>query len=871
MSLSCQVLSDPESEPSLKLLSVIAISNTVKARSSHHQKFLTNRWNSQDADMRRQIRDYLLGLLGDNDQAVRQVAVKAISAIAISEIPLGQWTELIEKLVQAVASPQTITWIRVSSIGIIGEICQELSHECQHLAKHTDAILTAIAVAANDQDLDLRIGGLTALKDALKFCSANFQKEDECKFLMSMMCTAATPQPFNEKLFDKQFKLQAIGWECLSGVIGYFYDILQPFMIDIFMCSVAVIKQSLVKIEDQEILEETQLASIQAIEFWYSLAINEEQIQAEMDAAEENEEETTHKNLHYIQHALPQIAPLLLQCMCLQGDDAEDDRYNITFSALNCLSMFAQQCDKQVFTLVLPQVEQSIASQDWRFRDAALTALGCIIESPSVDTEVEVTLAKALVAAINLTKDQNPFVATSAAWVIKQYCRHTPILIFSQMQTIMDAILPLLANPRNRQAENICQAIYELCDFVFEEQENADETLAAANKPQTHVSIIAPYFQPLVTALLSISEHSNNATLLMNSYEALALLIQCGAGDGNPNLSQLLEILGGRLHSAIQQYNAAQTAQTGADVGSYKALTQGLICVALSHLIYKLPPTFVQHHAANLLTVFTSILSSDPSISTEALTGIEALIYTLGKDFIPHIEATYQRLLQLIQSNMEAGALVSRAFVVLGAGLSKTQHCSQAIGDAMVQVIFSVLIMDTADRSGKLSAIDLFIDLIEVCNDAFLRYLEPVTNALLTASKFSLTSEHQMLDMDLVDYLLRLQMSICKAFDSFISTIGREGAPQENFQALHKNIAPIIAYAISVLQDTESTITTQDTSLNLLADIFATLPDISTTLCKELLNSPIPQIIRDVHKSTRGKAKKTAFACMNELIHFQKL
>jgi importin subunit beta-1 len=854
-SFLCQALSDPNSTNDVKLISIITIANTIKARSTHQQKVLTQRWLAQDTNMRQKIRALLLSFLESPVSPIRDTAAKGITAIAISEIPVDQWPELVTQLTNAIGAPQLSIPLRVASMSILGEVCKELSHECVALSKHTDNILNSIATSVADNDIDLKIAGIEALNNALKFCSANFAKPDECKFLMEMMCKAATPTPLIEKIFDKQFKLQAAAWDCLSGVVGYYYNVLQPFIIDIFNCSIAVIQQSLVQIEDEELRSATQLASIQAIEFWYSLATNEEALKKEIQEARENDEQTELRSLEYVQHALPRIAPLLLQCMCLQGDNEEDDSYNITLSALNCLTIFASQSDASIFSIVLPQVEANIASQDWRYRDAALTALGCVLSK---------TLSKALIVVINLTTDTNGFVATSAAWCIKQYCRYTTDLILEQLDAVMSqAILPSLQFPRNRPTENMCQALYELSQSIYDQELDEAEDATSASQPRQNP--LAPHFQSLVAALLQISSTASNATLLMNSYEALGSIIQCGAGNDNPNLTELLQILGQRLQTATQQFNAAQQAQTGADINSYKIHAQGLICAALAHLIYRLPEQYIAQQASNLLSVFTGVLTADPSIATEALSGIEAIIYVLEKDFVPHVEATLHQLLSLIKTYSDVGSVVSRAFVVLGAALAKTRFYSQQFGDQIVQTIFAILAVDTADQTGKLSAIDCFSDLVEVSQDAFLRYYTPVCDSLLAASTYSLTAEHQYLDIDLVEYLLRLQISICRTLDSFLLVVGREGASADNFHAIGTNVDKFITYAIRVVQDSEATVATRVAALDMLADAFPVLQDANPALATQLVQSEVPAVLRNVAKTTRGSVRKIALEALGEV------
>lgn len=64
--------------------------------------------------------------------------------------------------------------------------------------------------------------------------------------------------------------------------------------------------------------------------------------------------------------------------MTYQEDYDDDDDWNPCKAAGVCLSLMASCCENDTVPLVLPFVAQHLQNIDWKFRDAAVMALGII-------------------------------------------------------------------------------------------------------------------------------------------------------------------------------------------------------------------------------------------------------------------------------------------------------------------------------------------------------------------------------------------------------------------------------------------------------------------------------------------------------------
>jgi importin subunit beta-1 len=111
---------------------------------------------------------------------------------------------------------------------------------------------------------------------------------------------------------------------------------------------------------------------MQAIEFWSSVC------EVESEIIMENNPDRVH---HRFANAVyPTIVQILLQLLTLVEEGDEEDDWNVPLAAGTCISLFAGTVGPDVLKEVLPFVEQNLASPNWKFRDAAIMAMGSALE-----------------------------------------------------------------------------------------------------------------------------------------------------------------------------------------------------------------------------------------------------------------------------------------------------------------------------------------------------------------------------------------------------------------------------------------------------------------------------------------------------------
>ena len=133
--------------------------------------------------------------------------------------------------------------------------------------------------------------------------------------------------------------------------------------------------------------------------------------------------------------------------------------------------LIAQCCMDNVVPHVIPFAEH-IAHQDWRFRDAAVMSFGCIVDGPDPKVLNQHTW-NLIPHLINMLKTDNSLaVRDTCAWTLGRICERLPQTIL-QHPSVNDLVAALLMSLENdpRVATNACWAFSSLAEvgglFIF--------------------------------------------------------------------------------------------------------------------------------------------------------------------------------------------------------------------------------------------------------------------------------------------------------------------------------------------------------------------------------------------------------------------
>ena len=89
--------------------------------------------------------------------------------------------------------------------------------------------------------------------------------------------------------------------------------------------------------------------------------------------------------MNFMAEIAQHLCPLLLAALTKQEEDHTPDDFEIAQRAAVCLTWTSQCVRDGMPEIVGPFIMESIASEDWHARDAAIMAFGCLLEGPSTE------------------------------------------------------------------------------------------------------------------------------------------------------------------------------------------------------------------------------------------------------------------------------------------------------------------------------------------------------------------------------------------------------------------------------------------------------------------------------------------------------
>ncbi|NXV67020.1 IMB1 protein, partial [Molothrus ater] len=541
-------------------------------------------------------------------------ASQCVAGIACAEIPMNQWPELIPQLVANVTNQHSTEHMKESTLEAIGYICQDIDPE--QLQDKSNEILTAIiqGMRKEEPSNNVKLAATNALLNSLEFTKANFDKESERHFIMQVVCEA-TQCP------DTRVRVAAL--QNLVKIMSLYYQYMETYMGPaLFAITIEAMKSDIDEV------------ALQGIEFWSNVCDEEMDLAIEASEAAEQGRPPEHTSKFYAKGALQYLVPILTQTLTKQDENDDDDDWNPCKAAGVCLMLLATCCEDDIVPHVLPFIKEHIKNPDWRYRDAAVMAFGCILEGPEPN-QLKPLVIQAMPTLIELMKDPSVVVRDTTAWTVGRICEMLPeaaindIYLAPLLQCLMEG---LSAEPR--VATNVCWAFSSLAEAAYEAADVADDQ----EEPATYC--LSSSFELIVQKLLETADrpdgHQNN--LRSSAYESLMEIVKNSAKDCYPAVQKTTLVIMERLQQVLQMESHIQSTS---DRIQFNDL-QSLLCATLQNVLRK-----VQHQdalqisdvvMASLLRMFQSTAGSG-GVQEDALMAVSTLVEVLGGEFLKYMDA----------------------------------------------------------------------------------------------------------------------------------------------------------------------------------------------------------------------------------------
>lgn len=628
---------------------------------------LEEKWKQLPANVRSQVKQEVLLTLGSSNHDVRAVVANIIGSLSRIELPAGEWPDLISILVAAVDSGSEQH--QEAALTAIGYVCEEgRDHEEveEALKPSTSAILTVIVRCMASLNEEVKYAATRALCNAMEYIHDTMEQPQQRNILVDALCTTAKE--------STAVRTRECAMESLVKVAELYYSTLPDYIARLHAITTSMI------------FHDEECVSLQALQFWISICETEQMMM---------EEELHEKCLQYAKSGMSFLVDICLQLLVTQEEDQDEDDWNRSIAGGKLLQSLAEVVGPQIHAPVMSFVYANINAAEWRQREAALMAFGCIlgIDDAAAQEAIQDTVAQGVPGLLQYIRDSHPMVANTSAWVIAVVCENFPDVFLHQppmLQQLLNVVGPFIRGADESMAKRGCQILHNLA-LAFEEEEN-----------QT-TNELSPFYADLLDVLVYAVDNGTSADLKSAGAEALNSVVDAAAADVTQMLHQLVP--------ALQQRLGAQLSAIQTSVSMEVETMAGLLCGAVASLARKLDNGFDPYIDSSMQLLIQILNVKQEFVQHEALVAIGSVAYASKARMAPYLPHVVPYVLGSLQNFDEPDQLGS----VVGAIGDLCLSCGQAMlpyTQEIMNILYKNLRDPSVDRDLKCTFLSCFRDVI---------------------------------------------------------------------------------------------------------------------------------------------------------------
>uniref|UniRef100_U5EL75 Putative karyopherin importin beta 1 n=1 Tax=Corethrella appendiculata TaxID=1370023 RepID=U5EL75_9DIPT len=818
------VLSHAGNSSVARMAAGLQLKNQLTSKDVNIKLQYQQRWLTFPDDTREYIKKNIVGTLGTENTRPSSAA-QCVAYVAVTELPVGGWPNLMQTLVNNVVNEKSTEMEREATLEAIGYICQDINSEI--LEHQSNQILTAIihGMRKVEPSNHVRLAATTALLNSLEFTKANFESTTERNYIMEVVCEATQST-------DTQICVAAL--QCLVKILSLYYQHMEAYM-----------AQALFPITLEAMKSDNDQIALQGIEFWSNVSDEEIDLAIEAQEAQESGRPPNRVSRHYARGALQYLAPVLMEKLTKQEELDDEDDWNPAKSAGVCLMLLATCCEDEIVGHVLPFIDENIKSTNWRYRDAALMVFGSILSGLGAQT-LKPLVEQAMPTLIQLMYDESVIVRDTAAWTFGRICEVIPEAAISDqyLKPLLESLLNgLKAEPR--VATNVCWAFTGLSEAAYEAACSQDDP------PETYC--LSQYFEFIITSLLQTTDRVDGAQANLRSaaYEALMEMIKNSPNDCYITVQKTTMVILERLNQVLQMETHIST---HSDRHQFNDL-QSLLCATLQSVLRKVDakdaPQISDAIMSALLTMFNSSSGKVGGVQEDALMAVSTLVDLLGEQFIKYMDAFKQYLYMGLKNYQEyqvcCTAVGLAGDICRGLKNKITPYC-----DEIMTLLLENLSNPTIHRSVKPQILSVFGDMALSIGPEFTKYLNIVLQMLAHATQVLVDPN----DYDMIDYLNELRESVLEAYTGIIQGLkGVDKTPNSDVSLMQPHVEFIIKYIMTIAQDQELSDSNIAISAGLIGDLCTAF---GPPLLVYLENDTITTLINEGKNSRTSRTKTLA-------------
>ncbi|CCW67619.1 unnamed protein product [Phytomonas sp. Hart1] len=747
-----QEFRDESKPPFVRNMAGTLLKNAVapSLREVASRKLLEQKWASLRADVRQRVKEQVLITLGCPSREVRNVAANIVGSLSRIELPSGEWKELIGILVSA-AESNSIQH-QEAALTAIGYVCEEGNdHEDveEALKPHTNCILSAVVRGMESSDDSVRLSATRALRNAMEYINDNMEKQDQRDYLVNAVCSTAKG--------SSDVRTRELAMECLVKIAALYYSTLPNYI------------NHLHTITTEAIEGDEEAVALQAMLFWITIC------ETERDMKESDDLESC---LKYSTTGMGFLINLCLAQLVKQDENGDgEDEWNFAVAAGKLLQCLAEAVGSPIHEPVMQFVYANINSPEWRQREAALMAFGCILGIDESDAQeaMQDTVAQSIPGLLEYLRDSNPMVADTSAWVVATVCEFFVDVFLHQIQLLhklMNLIGPMITADNPQMGKRACHIIHNLA-------------LAYENEENQITNELTPFYADLISVLLRAIDGGFTVNFRSNAQETLNALVDAAAMDCMPYLTQLVP----ELHNRIETQSNLMRAQIASNGDLQDMETAlGLLCGALGAVARKLGPDFVSLVDTSMRLLLDLIELQMDYVQDEALVAIGSIAYSGKAAMTPYFARIVPYIIRCLQAFDEPDSV----YTVVAAVGDLCLACGAAFAPYaghIMDTLYQNVRNPQVDRDLKCSFVHCFGDLVlnVLGGSGFLPYMNdlmPVFDEMFRAS----TSIDIRGDPDSEEYVMTLWEATASVYSAIIQSFQKNEV---------KNLVPYLSGILS--------------------------------------------------------------------------
>lgn len=622
--LSSIIADESINHPDIRVLASILLKNnliSLKNNTNMNKKFQL-KWFQIGDEIRDKIKENVLLALGSKLPKVANSSSQAIAAIAFHELGANTWN-LLPTLVRNSDNSNTNNLLKRSSLLCIGYICEQgiTSNDAKlvtNLRMNSDSILTGLVQGCQDADTSdptVKLTAVNSLIDALDFIDENMARDQERNFLMQVVCEL-TQSPFID------LKIAAFG--CLCKIMSHYYYYMKPYMEQaIYMLTLNGLKDP---------TEDSRVKSL-IVELWSTICEEEIDLSVSLqqypnvEAALQDDPKLIDYN--FTLSAINELIPILLGLLIKGNDvdeeeDFENNEWDVSMSAGACLQLFANKCGNYIMELVLMFVQQNLSVDNWRNKEAAIMAFGCILDGPDPD-ELNNIVSQALQPILMLMENNSVQVKETVSWCIGRIIEFAMDAVTSNdLPNIIQAIL-LGFKDHPKIITNCCWSLMNLIEKV---------SLGGLDEYAKILNINYPVIVEQLMLIVNDTSNDNEYSCRSSAFAALTSIIEnlnesnqeTGLAIFHMALNKLLGLISTDLTNATSHQKMI--------ANEYKSSVLNI----LSTCIRNLPKQQILALIPSLCNNFVTLLEQgkkydDEYIEEDVFYCLSAMTFCLGSEF----------------------------------------------------------------------------------------------------------------------------------------------------------------------------------------------------------------------------------------------